>query len=162
MKVNWNRTSAHQIWAKYSMMDASVQDLFYLPFTEAGGGDTQVYLGTVGTTWTLSPTLIVDGNAGFNVMTHQSQGPDYGTNYGSDLFGIPGTNAQGVTGNSAENPERHSGMPVFNTGLGVLGNNSAVDARVARRAELHGVNQPDQGGGPPRRSGRASTSSACS
>jgi outer membrane receptor protein involved in Fe transport len=123
-KVNWNRTSAHQIWAKYSMMDASVQDLFYLPFDEAGGGDTKVYLGTVGQTWTLSPTLILDGNAGFNIMKHQSQGPDFGTNFGSDQFGIPGTNAQGVTGNSASNPERHSGMPVFNTGLGTLGNNS--------------------------------------
>ncbi len=123
-KINWNRTSAHQIWGKYSMMDASVQDLFYLPFEEAGGGDTKIYLGTVGQTWTLSPTLILDGNAGFNIMKHESQGPDFGTNYGSDLFGIPGTNAQGVTGNSAQNPELHSGMPVFTTGLGVLGNNS--------------------------------------
>ena len=34
VKVNWNRTSAHQIWGKFSMMDASVQDLFYLPFDE--------------------------------------------------------------------------------------------------------------------------------
>jgi hypothetical protein len=122
-KVNWNRTSAHQIWAKYSMMDASVQDLFKLPFDTAGGGDTKVYLGTIGNTWTLSPTLILDGNAGFNIMKHESQGPDFGVNYGSDVFGIPGTNAQGVTGNSAEFPERHSGMPVFTTGLGVLGNN---------------------------------------
>ena len=123
-KVNWNRTSAHQIWAKYSMMDASVQDLFYLPFDEAGGGDTKVYLGTIGQTWTLSPTLILDGNVGVNVMTHQSQGPDFGTNFGTDVFGIRGTNAEGVTGNSATNPDRHSGMPVFNTGLGVLGNNA--------------------------------------
>ena len=42
VKVNWNRTSAHQIWGKYSMMDASVQDLFYLPLDDAGGGDTKV------------------------------------------------------------------------------------------------------------------------
>ena len=40
VKVNWNRTSAHQIWGKFSMMQASVFDLFYLPFDEAGGGDT--------------------------------------------------------------------------------------------------------------------------
>ena len=32
VKVNWNRTSAHQIWGKFSMMQASVFDLFYLPF----------------------------------------------------------------------------------------------------------------------------------
>ena len=30
-KLNWNRNSAHQIWGKFSVMDASVQDLFYLP-----------------------------------------------------------------------------------------------------------------------------------
>ena len=30
VKVNWNRTSAHQIWGKFSMMQASVFDLFYL------------------------------------------------------------------------------------------------------------------------------------
>lgn len=124
VKINWNRTSAHQIWAKYSMMDASVMDLFYLPFEEAGGGETKVYLGTVGNTWTLSPTLILDGNAGFNIMKHTSRGPDYGTNYGSDVFGIPGTNAQGVSGLGLQTPERYSGMPVFSTGLGTLGNNS--------------------------------------
>ncbi len=123
LKVNWNRTSAHQIWAKYSTMDASVQDLFYLPFEAAGGGDTMVYLGTVGNTWTLSPTLILDGNVGFNIMTHTSAGPDYGTDFGLQ-FGIPGTNSAGLTGASATTPERHSGMPVFNTGLGVLGNNA--------------------------------------
>jgi outer membrane receptor protein involved in Fe transport len=123
-KINWNRTSAHQIWGKYSMMDATVQDLFYLPFTEAGGGDTKVYLGTIGNTWTLSPTLILDGNAGFNIMKHESQGPDFGVNYGTDVFGIPGLNQEGLTGNSATVPERHSGMPTFETGLGILGNNA--------------------------------------
>jgi outer membrane receptor protein involved in Fe transport len=106
------------------MMDASVQDLFYLPFEQAGGGDTKVYLGTIGNTWTLSPTLILDGNAGFNIMKHESQGPDFGTNFGTDVFGIPGLNQQGLTGNSATVPERHSGMPVFETGLGILGNNA--------------------------------------
>ena len=50
-------------------------DLFYLPFEAAGGGDTKVYLGTIGNTWTLSPTLILDGNVGFNIMKHESQGP---------------------------------------------------------------------------------------
>jgi hypothetical protein len=123
VKVNWNRTSAHQVWAKYSTMDASVQDLFYLPFTEAGGGDTTVYLGTVGNTWTLSPTLLLDGNVGFNIMKHHSQGPDFGTDFGLQ-FGIPGTNSAGLTGASAQTPERHSGFPLFNTGLGASGVNA--------------------------------------
>ena len=47
-KINWNRTSAHQIWGKASMMDASVQDLFYLGLDNAGGGDTTVTLFTRG------------------------------------------------------------------------------------------------------------------
>ena len=89
-KVNWNRTSAHQIWAKASMMDASVQDLFYLGLDNAGGGDTTVNLCTVGSTWTLSPTLLLDGNAGSNKMDHQSAGPDYGTNYGLESSAFPG------------------------------------------------------------------------
>ena len=54
VKVNWNRTSSHQIWAKFSMMQASVFDLFYLPFDAAGGGDTRTTVYTVGQTWTLS------------------------------------------------------------------------------------------------------------
>src|SRR5690606_14811209 len=42
VKVNWNRTSAHQIWAKYSQMDATVANLFYLGVDGAGEGDTNV------------------------------------------------------------------------------------------------------------------------
>jgi len=123
LKMNWNRTSSHQIWAKASMMDASVQDLFYLGLPDAGGGDTTVNIYTVGQTWTLSPTLLLDGNAGSNKMVHQSNGPDYGTNYGLDL-GIPGLNSAGVTGPGSADLERYSGLPVFNTGMSVLGNDA--------------------------------------
>jgi outer membrane receptor protein involved in Fe transport len=124
LKVNWNRSPAHQIWAKGSMMDASVLDLFYFPLVEAGGGDTTVSLWTVGQTWTLSPTLLFDANGGSNKMTHQSNGPDYGTNYGTDVWGIPGLNSQGVTGPGSADLQRYSGMPVVNTGLSALGNNA--------------------------------------
>ena len=98
-------------------------DLFYLPFEEAGGGKTTVSLWTVGSTWTLSPTLLLDANGGSNKMTHNSNGPDYGTNYGLD-FGIPGLNSAGVTGPGSSDLERYSGMPVFSTGLGTLGNDA--------------------------------------
>ena len=68
VKVNWNRTSAHQIWGKFSMMQASVFDLFYLPFDDAGGGDTtNIWCSRCGQTWTLSPTLLLDGNVGVNI-----------------------------------------------------------------------------------------------
>ena len=124
VKVNWNRTNAHQIWAKVSRMNASVQDLFYLPFDNAGGGDTAVTILTAGQTWTLSPTLLLDGNIGSNRMNQSAQGPDYGTNFGTDTFGIPGLNQSGVTGPGSADLARYSGMPVINTGLSLLGNDA--------------------------------------
>jgi outer membrane receptor protein involved in Fe transport len=123
-KVNWNRSPAHQFWGKFSVMSADVLDLFYLPFEDPGGGETTVSLWTVGQTWTLSPTLLLDANGGSNKMTHQSGGPDYGTNFGTDVFGIDGLNADGVTGPGSSDLARYSGMPVINTGLSALGNNS--------------------------------------
>src|SRR5918992_1269943 len=30
-KINWNRNAAHQFWGKFSVMQADVMDLFYLP-----------------------------------------------------------------------------------------------------------------------------------
>jgi outer membrane receptor protein involved in Fe transport len=124
VKINWNRTSEHQIWGKFSMMQASVFDLFYLPFDDPGGGDTRTTVFTVGQTWTLSPTLILDGSVGANVMQQSMTGPDYGTNFGSETFGIPGLNADGVGGPGSADLQRYSGMPVFSTGLSLLGNNS--------------------------------------
>ena len=124
LKVNWNRTSAHQIWGKFSMMEASVFDLFYLGLEGAGGGDTRTTVYTMGQTWTLSPTLILDGSVGANVMKQSMTGPDYGTNFGTDVFGIPGLNAAGVTGPGSFDLQRYSGMPRITTGLSQLGNDS--------------------------------------
>ena len=121
-KVNWNRTSSHQIWGKFSMMQASVFDLFYLGLDGAGGGDTRTTIYTVGQTWTLSPTLLLDGNVGVNVMQQDMQGPDYGTNFGVDVWGIPGMNDAGVSGPGSFDLARYSGMPQVSTGLGTLGN----------------------------------------
>jgi outer membrane receptor protein involved in Fe transport len=114
-KVNWNRTSAHQIFAKFSTMQATVDDLFYLGVPEVGGGDTKVYVATVGNTWTLNPTMVLDGNIGMNKQNQTAQGGDFGTRFGSDTFGLPGTNGP---------DPRQSGFPYFDTGLSTLGNNA--------------------------------------
>ena len=42
VKLNWNRTTSHQIWGKYSQMDAVVSNLFYLGVDGGGSGDTAV------------------------------------------------------------------------------------------------------------------------
>jgi hypothetical protein len=121
-KVNWNRTASHQIWAKFSMMHAEVFDLFYLGLDGYGGGKTNTRIFTAGQTWTLSPTLLFDANAGLNSMQQNFQGPDFKTNFGLDTWGIPGTNSAGVGGPGSFDLDRYSGMPEMRTGLGTLGN----------------------------------------
>ncbi len=70
VKINWNRTSSHQIWGKASYMDAVVDDLTnYLgpdPNAEGDGGFTKVYQFTAGQTWTLGTSVILDSTFGFS------------------------------------------------------------------------------------------------
>ncbi len=121
LKLNWNRTRAHQIWGKVSRMDALVDDLYTFPIGESNddGGDTKVLHISAGHTWTLSPTLLLDGSFG---VAHQDQfvsSPDFHLgNIGLEL-GIPGTNDQG------RGDPRYAGMPQFSTGFTALGNTPA-------------------------------------
>ena len=124
-KVNWNRTSAHQIWGKFSYMNAVVDDLTnYLgpdPNASGDGGFTKVYQATAGQTWTLTPTLLMDMTFGFGRQNQQVYGPDFQAgNYGLDVLGIPGTNDQ-ATSNFAFR-DRYAGFPQFETGLSAVGN----------------------------------------
>jgi hypothetical protein len=113
-KVNWNRTSAHQFFAKFSTMQAKVSDIFKLGINGVVFGDTNVYVATVGHTWTLSSNTVLDGNIGMNRQDQTAQGGDFGTRFGSETFGLPGTNGP---------DPRQSGMPTFETGMSALGNN---------------------------------------
>jgi hypothetical protein len=120
-KLNWNRTSAHQIWGKFSYMNANVDDLTnYLgpdPNASGDGGFTKVYQATAGQTWTLSPTMLIDTTFGYGRQDQHVYGPDFQAgNYGLTTLGIPGTNDQG-SGDS-----RYAGYPVFNTGFSAVGN----------------------------------------
>jgi hypothetical protein len=113
VKVNWNRTSSHQIWAKYSQLKANVGNLFYLGVDGGGSGDTSVYQPTVGQTWTLSPTLILDSTFGFSRQKQTVQAADFGLgSVGSDVLGIPGLNGS---------DPRYAGLPQFTIGSGGAG-----------------------------------------
>ncbi len=112
-KVNWNRNEKQQIWVKYSIMRALVTCQFSLG--EAGGpglcsggglgeGQTQVQVATIGQTYTISPTFLIDGTFGWTRFGQHVSPPDLGTNFGSDVLGIPGTNGP---------DPRESGMPYF-------------------------------------------------
>lgn len=114
LKINWNRTDNHVIWGRYSAMHAKVSAKF--AFGAAGGpgvggdpgtGDTLVQVPTVGHTWTITPHVLLDGTVGFTRMGQSVIGTDFGKNYGLDVFGIPGTNGQGVYGIN------YSGLPAF-------------------------------------------------
>jgi Carboxypeptidase regulatory-like domain/TonB dependent receptor-like, beta-barrel len=122
-KVNWNRTSNHQIWGKYSYFSANVDDLTnYLgpdPNAEGDGGFTKVWSATGGQTWTFTPTLLMDMTFGFARQKQDVLGPDFNAgNYGLDVLGIPGTNDQGI------GDQRYAGYPQFNFGgtFSALGN----------------------------------------
>ncbi len=115
-KVTFNRSSAHQIWGKYSYLTADVQDRFQLGFTDPAPAPTVNHAPVFGHTWTLSPTLILDGSAGVTFNEQSGLAPDYGTNYGLETWGIPGTNGPDI---------RQSGMPQIVNGLSQLGNNSS-------------------------------------
>jgi hypothetical protein len=109
LKVTWQRNTAHQIWGKFSMLDAEVIDNFILGFDEGSIGDTRVYVPTFGHTWTLGPTMVLDSNFGMNRQDQFVTGPDYGQNIGLEL-GIPGTNGPDI---------RQSGMPQFANGYNI-------------------------------------------
>jgi hypothetical protein len=120
-KMNWNRTAAHQIWGKFSHMNAVVDDLTnYLgpdPKASGDGGFTKVYQATGGQTWTLSPTLLMDMTFGFSRQDQHVLGPDFQAgNYGLDVLKIPGTNDQGI------GDQRYAGYPQFETGFSAVGN----------------------------------------
>jgi hypothetical protein len=116
VKLNYTIGQAVQVWAKYSQMNALVNSGSFLG--EAGGrgfgggtgeGDTTVRLATVGTTWTLSPRLVLDGTIGSTRMDQDVLVARYGTNVGTDVLGIPGTNGDG----GSHGDIRASGMPGF-------------------------------------------------
>lgn len=123
-KVDWNRTTKHTIFAKYSAMKSVFHGEPSLGSKAIGdcncdGGlgafHSFVQLVTVGHILTLSPTLVVDGNVGFTRMSEYGQTPDFGTNIGLTVLGLPGTNNP--------NDIRDSGIPFFLvTGYADLGN----------------------------------------
>ena len=91
VKLNWNRTPSHQIWGKYSQMDAVVSNLFYLGVDGGGNGDTAVKQFTVGQTWTLNSNTVLDSTFGFSRQNQDVLASDFALgNFGTDTLGIPG------------------------------------------------------------------------
>ena len=132
VKLNWNRTSTHQLWAKFSHMNAVVDDLTnYLgpdPNATGDGGNTKVYQFTAGQTWTLSPTLLMDTTFGFSRQKQDVLGPDFNAgNFGLDVARHSGHER---SGHRRPALRRLSRVPVRRHDLGLL-----QPARQPRRLE---------------------------
>ncbi len=121
-KVNYNPTSKASMFVRYSI---SPSEIFDPPSLGAAGGDAlaggqpglapgRVQSAAVGGTYTLSSTVLLDGNIGFTRQRLGAQNVDIDKNYGLEDLQIPGTNG----------PDRlQGGYPRFNiTGNSALGN----------------------------------------
>lgn len=107
-KVNWNRTDKHTIWGKYGRMWATSggQGIFGVgggpaPGADPGLGHTTIQIATIGHTYVFSPTVILDGNIGYQRMNQNVTGNDYGKDF-SQILNLPGINGPDI---------RQSGFP---------------------------------------------------
>jgi hypothetical protein len=123
-KINWNRNAKHQMFVKYSVMDALAHGDFGLGaaggpcLCDGGGvgdGHTLVQTAAIGQTYTVSPNFLIDGTLGWTRFGQNVKSPDLGTNFGLATLGIPGTNGPDPL---------ESGLPAFSPGsdYSTLGN----------------------------------------
>ncbi len=136
-KVNLNRTNAHQMWWKLSWMYAPVPDRWTFPTPGVGQTTTRVYQPVFGQTWVVTPTLTFDSTLGISILDQEAFPPDFELGmYGTDVLGIPGTNAQ----NRTDVPAAHmyAGLPNITTGFQTIGTASTwtPETRVEKTFSL--------------------------
>ncbi len=107
-KVNWNRTDKHSIFFKYDNMYATSGGVGIFgpaggpaPGSDPGKGQQTIQVASIGHTYVFSPTLVLDGNVGYQRMNQTVLGTDFGKDY-SGVLGIPGLNGSDI---------RDSGFP---------------------------------------------------
>jgi hypothetical protein len=99
-KVNYNISDKWTAFGRLSFLDFHM--LAPVPFGEAFGppiifgnpgvGGGRTWTAAVGSTYTVSPNFIIDGNFGYTLMGTGVEQPGLGPNTGRDVFRIPGTN----------------------------------------------------------------------
>ncbi len=114
LKINWQIKPTAMVWGKVGYMNNEGSGSeFYLGFDDPSVGDTRVILTTFGTTWTLGPSTVLDGNFGMSRQDQTVLPPDLDQAYGLQL-GIPGTNDP--------SDARSNGLPRFEGGGYSIGN----------------------------------------
>ena len=122
-KVSYNPSDRTTFFGRYSLQRSLINDPVALGAAvgntydggQPGTAPGQIQNIGLGGTHTFTPNFLIDGNAGFVRINLAAQGPDFGSNEGLNLLGIPGTN--GAT-------QFQSGLPgfTFSTTLSSLGN----------------------------------------
>ncbi|HEY3439358.1 MAG TPA: TonB-dependent receptor [Paludibaculum sp.] len=127
IKSNYNVNAKLMVWGKYSQMNAPVQGAGALgaltgpALGQLGKADVSIKIPTFGFNLTMSPTFLIDGVFGYTKFKNVALGPDYGKNWGSEVWAIPGTNG----GRTFANDIRYSGQPCIDNGFTAWGNCSA-------------------------------------
>jgi hypothetical protein len=121
-KVNYTPTSKAMFFGRYSL---SPMDIVAPLVLGPAGGDAfnggnpghaggRVQSTSAGFTWTLAPTLLVDGNVGYTRKNIGANGDPQDGDYGTDVLKIPGTNGVGPN---------YEGIPGFQAaGVANIGN----------------------------------------
>jgi hypothetical protein len=102
-KVNYNPTDKAMIWGRYSI---SPMDIVAPLVLGPAGGDAfnggnpghaggRVQVVAAGLTYSLTPTLVFDGNVGYTRQNIGANGDPQDGDYGTDVLKIPGTNGVG-------------------------------------------------------------------
>jgi hypothetical protein len=100
IKINYNPTDRSSMFGRYSI---SPSDIFDPPSLGPAGGDAlaggqpgnapgRIQSASLGGTYTVSPSVLVDATLGFTRQRLGAQNVDIDRNYGLDVLGIPGTN----------------------------------------------------------------------
>jgi len=103
-KVNYNPSDKLMVWGRYSLSPMDIVALLVLGPVAGGdafgGGNPghaggRVQTAAAGFTYTLSPTLLVDGNVGYTRQNIGANGDEQNGLYGLNTLKIPGTNGIG-------------------------------------------------------------------
>lgn len=102
-KVSYNPTNNAMVWGRYSI---SPMDIVAPLVLGAAGGDAfnggnpghaggRVQVVASGLTYTITPTLLLDGNLGYTRQNIGANGDPQDGDYGTSVLNIPGTNGVG-------------------------------------------------------------------
>ncbi|SPF47831.1 Cna B domain protein [Candidatus Sulfopaludibacter sp. SbA4] len=99
-KVNWNPNEKSAVFVRYGISPSRIFDPPGLGPAEGNtldGGQPGTATGRVqstgvGSTYSISPTLVADGSFGYTRLRLDAENVDIGTNYGLTVLNIPGAN----------------------------------------------------------------------